>query len=227
MYTRSGRNYRSGAGGERITGFPVEEIVSLRKGWQLVVTSAGTWLLTSKSISAMGLEPDSFVDPVEISKTAVREQTTAARSDTERFLSRSEHSAQQLRLYLAGRKYLEEVIDGTLEWAERNGLVDDRRYASIFIRSHSTTSPMGNFRIRMELKKRGIHDSITDELLSEREENELYRSLVKTVSLKYGHLKKETAIRRASAYLQRRGFRYELIGRIIEEALQYQEERED
>ena len=175
----------------------------------------------------MELEPDSIVDPAEISRTAVREQKAVARSDTERFLSRSEHSSQQLRYYLSGRKYIEEVIDGTLEWAERNGLVDDRRYASIFIRSHSSSSPMGNFRIRMELKKSGIRDSITDELLSERDENELYNILVKTVDLKYGHLSEETAHRRASAYLQRRGFQYEIIGRILKDALPHREVQED
>lgn len=191
------------------------------------MTSDGTWLLPEKCIAAMELYPDSIVDPAVIRETALREQSPAARNDTERFLSRSEHTMHQLRSYLTKRKYLEKVASDTLKWAERNGLVDDRRYASIYIRSHSHNSPMGNFRIRMELKKRGISDSITDELLSEREESDLYRILVKTIAEKYGHLEKEKALRRAMGYMQRRGFPFELIGRVVSEALRNPEEQSD
>lgn len=175
----------------------------------------------------MELYPDSIVDLAVIRETALREQPLAARSDTERFLSRSEHTMHQLRSYLVKRKYLEEVASDTLKWAERNGLVDDRRYASIYIRSHSHNSPMGDFRIRMELKKRGISNSITNELLSEREENDLYGILVKTVGEKYGHLENEKALRRAMSYLQRRGFQYDLICRVINEVQRNPEEQSD
>ncbi len=165
----------------------------------------------------MGLYPDIIADSAKIREVALKEQPPAARRDTERFLSRSEHTTHQLISYLIKRKYLEKVTSDTLKWAERNGLVDDRRYASIYIRSHSHRSPMGNFRIRMELKKRGISDSIMDELLSEREESDLYRILVKTIIEKYGHLEKKKALRRATGYLQRRGFQYDLIGRVVNE----------
>ena len=167
----------------------------------------------------MGLHPDSIVNTVEIRETAIRVQTPAARSDTERFLSRYEHTEHQLMSYLYARKYHERVIDDTLEWAERNGLVDDKRYASIYIRSHSDSSPMGNFRIRMELGKRGIPESITDGLLADRDESDLQKILVKTVKEKYGHLEKKAALRRAMGYLRRRGFRYDLIGTVVDLAL--------
>jgi regulatory protein len=175
----------------------------------------------------MGLYPDVIADSAKIREAALREQPPTARRDTERFLSKSEHTMHQLGSYLIKRKYLDKVVSDTLKWAERNGLIDDRRYASIYIRSHSHNSPMGDFRIRMELKKRGVSGSITDELLSEREESDLYRILVKTIIEKYGYLEKEKALRRATGYLQRRGFRYDLIGRVVNEALRNPEERSD
>ena len=111
-----------------------------------------------------------------------------------------------------------------LKWTCTCGLVDDRRYASIYIRSHSGNSPMGNFRIRMELKKRGISESIMDDVLAERDEHDLYQTLVKTVKKKYGHLEIQTGLRRAKGYLQRRGFQYDLIGRVLNEVFQDSEE---
>ncbi|MCK4807799.1 MAG: RecX family transcriptional regulator, partial [Candidatus Aegiribacteria sp.] len=143
------------------------------------------------------------------------------------YLSFSERTLHQLRSYLIGRKYLERVVDDMLLWAERCGLVDDKRFASIYIRSHSRNSPMGNFRIRMELKKRGIPDSIIDEVLSERDEGDLYRILVKTTKNKYGYLEKQTGLRRARGYLQRRGFQYDLISRVMDEVFRDSEEHTD
>ena len=84
---------------------------------------------------------------------------------------------------------------------------------------------MGNFRIRMELKKRGISESITDDVLAERNEHDLHRTLVKTVKNKYGYLERETGLRRAKGYLQRRGFQYDLISRVIAEVFRDSEEQ--
>jgi len=180
-----------------------------------------------KSVTSMDLRPGVVVNTAAIEEAAFKEQLSAARSDTERYLSRSEHTAHQLRLYLVKRKYLEMTADDTVRWAENYGLVDDRRYASVYIRSHSRNSPMGNFRIRMELKKRGISDSITDEILSERDEGELRKTLVKTVRDKYSYLNREVGLRRAAGYLQRRGFQYDLIGSVLNEAFRDSEERTD
>ncbi|NOQ21420.1 MAG: hypothetical protein GQ565_02055 [Candidatus Aegiribacteria sp.] len=175
----------------------------------------------------MELHTGSIVDTAEIEEAAFAEQQSAARSDTERYLSLSERTSHQLRSYLLGRKYLERVVDDMLLWACRCGLVDDRRYASAYIRSHSRNSPMGNFRIRMELKKRGITDSITDELLSRRDEGDLQQTLVKTVKNKYGYLERQTGLRRAMGYLQRRGFQYDLISRVMDEVFRNSGEQTD
>lgn len=172
----------------------------------------------------MNLHAGSIVEAGEIEEAAYLEQMPSARIDSERYLSFSERTTLQLRSYLIGRHYLERVADDMLGWACACGLVDDRRYASIYIRSHSGNSPMGNFRIRMELKKRGIPESITDDALAERDEYDLYQTLVKTVNNKYGYLEKQTGLRRAKGYLQRRGFQYDLISRVINEVFQDSEE---
>ncbi len=175
----------------------------------------------------MELHTGSIVESVEIEEKAFREQLPFARSDAEKYLSFSERTALQLRSYLIGRKYLEMVADDMLQWALRCGLVDDRRYASIYVRSHSGNSPMGNFRIQMELKKRGISESITDDVLAERDEQDLYRILLETVKKRYGYLERQAGLRRAKGYLQRRGFQYDLISRVIDEVFRDSEEHTD
>ncbi len=175
----------------------------------------------------MELHTGAIVEPGEIDEAAFREQLPFARSDAEKYLSFSERTMLQLRSYLIGRQYLERVADEMLQWACRCGLVDDRRYASIFVRSHSDNSPMGNFRIRMELAKRGISESIMDDVLAERDEHDLHRILVKTVKNRYGCLERQKGMRRAKGYLQRRGFQYDLIDRVMDEVFRDSEEQAD
>jgi regulatory protein len=166
----------------------------------------------------MGLESDVKIDVAAVEEVAVRKQVPAARKDTERYLAKSEHSVNQLRRYLLDKEYLEQVIDDTLEWAERSNLVNDERYASIFLRSHSSNSPMGKDRIRTELRRRGIKEGIIENLLEEHDDSALSEILIRTVKNRYAHLDSDKAFRRAAGYLRRRGFNSDLILMVIKSA---------
>lgn len=166
----------------------------------------------------MGLESDVKIDSAVVEEVAIRKQTPAARKDTERYLTKSEHTVSQLRKFLLDRKYLEQVIDDTLKWAERSNLVDDERYASIFLRSHSNNSPMGKYRIRAELQRRGIEERIIESVLEEHDDNELSEILIRNVKNRYAHLGSDKAFRRAAGYLRRRGFNSDLIMKVIKSA---------
>ena len=166
----------------------------------------------------MGLESDVKIDAAAVEEAAVSEQAPAARKDTERYLAKSEHTVSQLRKYLLERKYLEQVIEDTLEWAERSNLVDDERYASIFLRSHSGNSPMGKYRIRAELHRSGITEEIIESVLEEHDDNELSEILIRNIKNRYAHLGSDKAFRRAAGYLKRRGFNSDLIMKVIKSA---------
>ncbi|MCK5064217.1 MAG: regulatory protein RecX [Candidatus Fermentibacteraceae bacterium] len=163
----------------------------------------------------MGLESDMEVDAAVIEEVAIIKQASNARKDTERYLLKSEHTVSQLRKYLLDREYHEQVIKDTLEWAERSNLVNDERYASIFLRSHSSKSPMGKFRIRAELQRKGINGTIIDSILEEHDDMELFEVLVRTVKSRYSHLDHDKAFRRAAGYLKRRGFNSDLILKVM------------
>lgn len=166
----------------------------------------------------MGLESDVEIDAAAVEEAAVRKQGPAARKDTERYLAKSEHTVSQLRKHLIDKKYLEQVINDTLKWAKRSNLVNDERYASIFLRSHSSNSPMGKYRIHAELRRKGIKEEIIESVLEEHEDSELYEILIRTVKNRYARLDSDKAFRRAAGYLKRRGFNSELIMMVIKRA---------
>jgi len=160
-----------------------------------------------------------MADPAELDRLELELQTPAAREDTQRYLAGTEHTAQQLSRYLKKKRYNPEVVRSTVSWAREYGIVDDGRYAEIYVRSHSRTSPMGNYRLRRELRKRGVASDIVSRVLEERQEDDLFETLVRDVAGKYGGLEHEKARRRAFGYLQRRGFQHHLIMEVLMKAL--------
>ncbi len=135
------------------------------------------------------------------------------------YLKRAEHTARQLREHLIVRGHPPDVADAAVERAERVGLVDDRRFAECFVRSHTERSPMGIVRLRSELSRRGVPRNVAEQVLLGRDDGDLFDGLVKLVRSRYGSLEGERAIRRAAGYLRRRGFPVDLSLRVIDRAL--------
>ncbi|MCK4671653.1 MAG: regulatory protein RecX [Candidatus Aegiribacteria sp.] len=180
-------------------------------------------MLPQDQIVRLGLESDVKIDAAVVEEIAIRKQAPSARKDTERYLAKSEHTVSQLRKFLLDKKYLEQVIEDTLEWAELSNLVDDERFASIFLRSHSDNSPMGTYRIRAELRRRGIKEGIIESVLEEHDDSKLSEILIRTVKNRYAHLDHDKAYRRAAGYLRRRGFNSDLIMMVLKSVFNDQE----
>lgn len=174
-------------------------------------------------IRSMELAVDVEIDEHRITDAAFRTQLPRARKDLLRFLAKTEHTSRQIRSYLKKRGYLDSVAADTLNWASSCGIADDERYASIYVRSHTDNSPMGNTRLRMELRRKGVDESIIDRVLNNRDDDDLEMVLVRAVRNRYGHLEGEKAFRRGVGYLRRRGFDSRLILSVLRSALGDQE----
>jgi regulatory protein len=143
-------------------------------------------------------------------------QTECVRNDVQPFLGHSERSSGQLRKKVLSLGYSTAVADSTVFWAEEYGFVDDNRFCTMFIASRT----MGLAGLKMELARRGVSEAAVETALASISETDNIQDLVQQVSKKYGHLEnRETARRRALAWLSRRGFSGETIHRVLKEAL--------
>jgi regulatory protein len=95
---------------------------------------------------------------------------TEARAMAYRFLGHREHSRRELDEKLARRGVPPGVVMQTLDELEDEGLLSDRRFAESFIRSRISRM-QGPFKIRGELKKRGINDELIQSALAEHEDS--------------------------------------------------------
>ena len=100
------------------------------------------------------------------------------------------------------------------------GLVDDRQYARSWVHTRDALAPRGAFVLSQELKRKGISQDIIKEALAERAENESLddeqiKRLVKSRERLYAGFPEEVRKRRLLSFLQRRGFSYGSISRIL------------
>lgn len=112
----------------------------------------------------------------------------------------------------------------TLRELEEIGLVNDEHYALAWVHTRDALAPRGQALLRAELMQKGISKEIITKTLANRRdqveetqlsEEELARQLVESRSRSYQRLDPETQKRRMMALLQRRGFSYEVIRRIL------------
>ena len=130
-------------------------------------------------------------------------------------LARREHSEQELRQKLRSREYEADAIDEVLQELISDRLQSDERFTEAYV-NHRFNAGVGPFKIRHELRQKGIADLLADEfldLLSERWEQLMMQQRVR----KYGEvIPADYAERMKQArFLQNRGFSPESVMRLF------------
>ncbi len=143
-------------------------------------------------------------------------QNESAKNDIQRFLSFAERSSGQLRKKVLSLGYSAFTAESMVNWGKEFGLINDSRFCALFISSRT----MGKARLRMELVKKLVPETVINQALSQVSETESIIELVKQISSRYSGIEnKTTARRRAIGWLSRRGFSSEVIHTVLRQAL--------
>ena len=129
-------------------------------------------------------------------------------------LDRRDYSRAELLRKLAEKDFDEAEAAEAVEHLAELGFVDDARYAPILVR-HYAAKGYGPQRVRQELQKRGIPKELWDEAMEQMPQQDdavdrLLRSKLKSFPPDRDEL------RRASAFLQRKGYGWDEIRAAIE-----------
>ncbi len=142
----------------------------------------------------------------------------SAKAAAYRLLSFRDRSCHEIQSRLCQKGYCEEVIDNVLEGLKYYNYINDERFACQWIRYRLETKPMGEFRLRQELKEKGIMPSVIDTAFEHefpfQSQEEMALALLKQ---RYGNEEDydKTMKRRMGGFLQRRGFSYRVIHKVI------------
>jgi regulatory protein len=121
---------------------------------------------SASAVKLLGLEPGSTVKPQEILDALARHEPQLARDRALQLIGYRERSRSELTQRLLDNGFPRPVVDTVVARFCEVELVDDRRFASAWVRSR-TSAGYGLRRIRRELAEKGVDDEITTAVLDE------------------------------------------------------------
>jgi len=117
--------------------------------------------------------------------------------------------------------YDSEIIDGTIGWLEEYSLINDEEFAKEYIVSKS--KKYGSNRIKIELSRKGLDEEVINDIINEEiDYDSEYATALECAKKKvkaYKGEQRDAIYRKLAAYLQRRGFSYDIISRILRELI--------
>jgi len=129
-------------------------------------------------------------------------------------------SKGELLAHLKKRGIEDDVAQATMFRLQENGLINDSEFAKAWTQSRHTSKKLSKRIIAGELRTRGVDQSSIDEALDEIDDESEYRTAFSLGMKKYNtmsRLEPEVQIRRIQSLLQRKGFSFPTIARVIRE----------
>ena len=129
-------------------------------------------------------------------------------------------SKGELLAHLKKRGVEDDVAQATIFRLQENGLINDSEFAKAWTQSRHTSKNLSKRIIAGELRTRGVDQSSIDEALDEIDDESEYRTAFSLGMKKYNtmsRLEPEVQIRRIQSLLQRKGFSFPTIARVIRE----------
>ena len=129
-------------------------------------------------------------------------------------------SKGELLAHLKKRGVEDDVAQATIFRLQESGLINDEEFAQAWTQSRHTSKKLSKRIIAGELRTRGVDQSSIDQALDEIDDESEYRTAFSLGMKKYNtmsRLEPEVQIRRIQSLLQRKGFSFPTIARVIRE----------
>lgn len=155
------------------------------------------------------------VSETKLSELEHDEELFRAKEKVRNYLSYRFRSKKEVEEYLLGKGFDSGIIKGVISDFEDAGLLDDEKFAELWIKDRNKRKPKGDFALKRELQKKGVDEKYIKKALELTDERENAEKAARKAFRKYR--KREDRDRRVRAYLSRRGFPSDLIREIIED----------
>jgi len=147
-----------------------------------------------------------------------KEKISKARMYALKLLSYRERSGWEIKKRMERKGYQKEIIEDTLNYLKKRDLINDERFARIWIEDR-IRGEYGRRRIYYELSEKGVDKEIVDDLIKKLypKVNEINIALhLIEKNKRFLKEEKNSRIRKISAFLERRGFPFDVINEVME-----------
>lgn len=159
---------------------------------------------------------DEFIK--EILKTEEQNKVT---NHALNLLSYRQKSEKEIYHALKRKGFEDSYIENAINYCKEYNYLDDRAFAESFIKDKINLNKYGPERIRYELILKGVSKDIIDELLVI-DYDEQYKAAMTIAEKKLKSYEKDdrnSIYRKLSGFLQRKGYPYDIISKVIKEIL--------
>jgi len=180
--------------------------------------------LDEKVVLAFDLHVGMELDGELIERLGTREIAARAEREALRLATRRAYSIREMEALLRRKGYGEEATREALEKLESLGYLDDRLYAKLWVEGRMYARPMGRWRLKHELRQKGIDPDIVSQtlkaVLADGNETEVARKLARSWWERHHPASRSARGRRQhlgrlAAFLERRGFSHSTIAEVI------------
>jgi regulatory protein len=144
-----------------------------------------------------------------------------ARNTAYRLLTYRPRSRAELMQKLADKGFDGTVIGTVVDYLERMGYINDRQFAEQWASGRVRLRGFGRRRIEQELRNKGVgRDAITEafaQVFGDETELETARSAAAKKISSLNSIDEETRRRRLAGFLERKGFSFEIIWKVVKE----------
>lgn len=168
--------------------------------------------------AAIGLRVGQTLGEGEIAALQDRDQFVRLRSQAERYLSYRPRSTAELRRHLLRKGHEEALIERVIAYLTERSLLDDHAFARYWVEQRAAFKPRSTMALRQELYARGVEAAAIDAALEDADEAAAAHDAARKQSWKWQELPYEEFRAKLGAYLQRRGFSYDIIRSEVEQA---------
>lgn len=159
-------------------------------------------------IVAVGLRVDQTLTEEQLEDLKGRATIEAAKQSAIKYISYRPRSSAEVKRNLTDKGYEPPVIDIVLTWLPTVHLLDDHEFARYWIEQRETFKPRSRMVLAMELRQKGIDNSIIDELLGDVDELESAKRAARKRLGRWEQLPENEFRTKLYRYLQGRGFGY-------------------
>ena len=172
------------------------------------------------AIEAMRLKIGQHLSVAEIARLKKSDQVEVAYERALNFLSYRPRSDAEVRRRLTENEFDSPTIDEVIDRLGRAGLVDDEAFAHYWVENRDAFRPRGSRALRYELYQKGVPDSVIDAALADYDENDAaYRAAASQAQKLARQPDTDTRRTKLIAFLNRRGFSYEITRSIVDRLL--------
>ena len=189
-----------------------------RRRYNVFVNGEFAMALEPEVLASSGLKLDEPVTAERLRELSVEDLRKRALDGAFRLLATRPRSEQEIRDRLVRRGLPHDVIVHTLGRLKEYGYVNDTEFARFWVEARSGANPRGRYVVRRELRQKGVDQDTSEEALEGLTEERSARKAARKKLASLRGLEYQEFRNRLSGYLARRGFGWDVIKPVVNDA---------